>query len=90
MYLKQGEETDSTYQVIFRSYTGAFVYFYVQKTDGVTKMVEHVPSLNIENEAGSFNLFDYLKKDWLKQFKEQAKKRMINALPRIYPTSALL
>ncbi|MBR6042706.1 MAG: hypothetical protein IKP37_08750 [Paludibacteraceae bacterium] len=63
MYLKQGEETDSTYQVIFRSYTGAFVYFYVQKTDGVTKMVEHVPSLNIENEAGSFNLFDYLKKD---------------------------
>ena len=29
MYVQMGEETDSTYQVVFRSYTGAFVHFYV-------------------------------------------------------------
>ena len=27
MYVQMGEETDSTYQVVFRSYTGAFVNF---------------------------------------------------------------
>ena len=62
MYLQMGEETDSTYQVVFRSYTGAFVHFYVDKTSGTTKMVEKVPSLNIEEQAGTINLFDYLKK----------------------------
>ena len=60
MYLELGEETDSTYQVVFRSYTGAFVYFYVDKTTGTTRMVEKVPSLNVEEETGTFNLFDYL------------------------------
>ena len=29
MYVEMGEETESEYQVVFRSYTGAFVYFYV-------------------------------------------------------------
>ena len=62
MYVQMGEETDSTYQVVFRSYTGAFVHFYVDKTSGTTKMVEKVPSLNVEDDAGSINLFDYLKK----------------------------
>ena len=62
MYLQMGEETDSTYQVVFRSYTGAFVHFYVDKTSGTTKMVEKVPSLNIEEQTGTINLFDYLKK----------------------------
>ena len=62
MYLQMGEETDSTYQVVFRSYTGAFVHFYVDKASGVTKMIEKVPSLNIEEQAGTINLFDYLKK----------------------------
>ena len=57
-----GEETDSTYQVVFRSYTGALVHFYVNKTSGTTKMVEKVPSLNVEEEAGTINLFDYLEK----------------------------
>ncbi len=62
MYVQMGEETDSAYQVIFRSYTGAFVHFYVNKTSGTTKMVEKVPSLNVEEEAGTINLFDYLEK----------------------------
>ena len=59
MYVAMGEETDSTYQVIFRSYTGALVYFYVDKTSGTTRMVEQVPSLGVEEEVGSFELSDY-------------------------------
>ncbi len=62
MSVTMGEETDSTYQVVFRSYTGALVYFYVDKASGTTKMVEHVPALNIENEAGTIELVDYLRK----------------------------
>jgi hypothetical protein len=62
MYVEMGEETDSAYQVVFRSYTGAFVHFYVDKTSGTTRMVEKVPSLNVEEDAGTINLFDYLKK----------------------------
>ena len=62
MFVQIGEETDSAYQVVFRSYTGAFVHFYVNKTSGTTKMVEKVPSLNVEEEAGTINLFDYLEK----------------------------
>ena len=62
MYVQMGEETDSAYQVVFRSYTGAFVHFYVDKTSGTTRMVEEVPSLNVEEEAGTINLFDYLEK----------------------------
>ena len=62
MYLTMGEETDSTYQVVFRSYTGAFVHFYVNKTSGTTRMVEKVPSLNVEEKSGTIELFDYLEK----------------------------
>lgn len=62
MHIEMGEETDSTYQVVFRSYTGAFVYFYVNKTSGQTRMEDYVPMLNIRSEAGSIELFDYLKK----------------------------
>ena len=58
MYLTMGEETDSAYQVIFRSYTGAFVHFYVNKTSGTTRIVEKVPSLNVEEEVGTIELFD--------------------------------
>ena len=63
MYVEMGDETETEYKVIFRSYTGAFIYFYVGKTSGTTRMVEYVPSLDIENEAGTINLFDYLGKD---------------------------
>ena len=57
MFVQIGEETDSAYQVVFRSYTGAFVYFYVNKTSGITRIVEKVPSLNVEEDAGTINLF---------------------------------
>ena len=60
MGLEMGEETDSTYQVVFRSYTGAFVYFYVDKASGTTRMVEYVPTLDIKEETGTIDLFDYL------------------------------
>ena len=62
MYLQMGEETETEYQVVFRSYTGAFVYFYVDKTSGITKMVEKVPNLDVEEDAGTINLYDYLEK----------------------------
>ena len=60
MTLEMGEETDSTYQVVFRSYTGALVYFNVDKASGSTRMVEYVPALDIKNDAGTINLFDYI------------------------------
>ena len=60
MTLEMGEETDSAYQVVFHSYTGAFVYFYVDKASGSTRMVEYVPTLDIKNDAGTINLFDYI------------------------------
>jgi len=62
MYVQMGEETDSAYQVVFRSYTGSFVHFYVDKANGKTRMVEKVPSLGVEEDAGTINLFDYLAK----------------------------
>ena len=60
MYLTMGEESETEYQVIFRSYTGSFVYFYVDKSDGTTRMTEYVPTLDVETETGSINLYDYL------------------------------
>ena len=62
MYVQMGEETDSAYQVVFRSYTGAFVNFYVNKTSGTTRMEEYVPTLDVRNEAGTIDIFDYLEK----------------------------
>ena len=61
MYVKMGEETESEYQVIFRSYTGTFVYFYVDKSSGITRLTEYVPHLEIEEDAGCIDLYDYLK-----------------------------
>ena len=63
MYVQMGEETDSAYQVVFRSYTGAFVNFYVNKTNGSTRMEEYVPTLDVRNEAGTIDIFDYLEKE---------------------------
>ena len=57
-----GEESDSAYQVVFRSYTGAYVHFFVDKTSGTTRIVEKVPSLNVEEETGTINLLDYIEK----------------------------
>jgi hypothetical protein len=63
MYVQMGEETDSAYQVVFRSYTGALVNFYVDKVTGTTRMEEYVPTLDVRNDAGTIELFDYLKKN---------------------------
>ena len=63
MYVQMGEETDFAYQVVFRSYTGAFVNFYVDKTSGTTRMEEYVPTLDVRNDAGTIELFDFLKKE---------------------------
>ena len=60
MGIEMGEESDTAYQVVFRSYTGAQVYFYVGKADGKTRMVEYVPALNIKEEAGTIDLRGYL------------------------------
>ena len=62
MYVQMGEETDSAYQVIFRSYTGALVNFYVDKASGTTRMEEYVPTLDVRNEAGTIDIFDYIDK----------------------------
>lgn len=62
MYVRMGEETETEYKVVFHSYTGAFVYFHVDKASGATRMVEHVPSLDIESEAGTIDLQDYIEK----------------------------
>ena len=62
MGVQMGEETDSAYQVVFRSYTGAFVNFYVDKSSGTTRMEEYVPSLDIKEDAGTIDLFDYIDK----------------------------
>lgn len=62
MYVEMGEETETEYQVKFRSYTGAFVYFHVNKATGKTRIVEHFPNLNITEEAGSIDLLDYVEK----------------------------
>ena len=63
MGVQMGEDSDSAYQVVFRSYTGAFVNFYVDKTSGTTRMEEYVPNLNVRNDAGTINIFDYIDKD---------------------------
>lgn len=63
MYVEMGEESDTEYQVIFRSYTGTFDYFYVNKEDGTTRIETYVPALDKTEENGTINLFDYLEKN---------------------------
>ena len=62
MGVQMGEESDSAYQVVFRNYTGAFVNFYVDKSSGTTRMEEYVPNLDIKEDAGTIDLFDYIDK----------------------------
>ena len=63
MSLDPGEETESEYQVIFRSYTGAYVYFWVDKSTGTTRLTEYVPILEIKEAAGTIDLYDYLEQN---------------------------
>ena len=58
--LTVGEETDTEHQLAFRSYTGAIVRFFIDKASGLTRMKEYVPALDVEQDAGSFDLFEYL------------------------------
>lgn len=60
MYVEMGEETNTEYQVIFRSYTGTFVYFYIDKSSRITRVIEYVPGLEIEEAIGTIDLNDYL------------------------------
>ena len=60
MYVAMGDSTESEYKVIFRSYTGAIVNFYVDKASGKTRMVESVPALDVDTITGTIDLFDYL------------------------------
>ena len=63
MGVGKADDMDSVYQVVFRSYTGALVYFYVNKSSGSTRMVEQVPAFGVESEAGTINIYDYLRKE---------------------------
>ena len=60
MYVEMGEESDSAFHVVFRSYTGALVNFYVDKASGTTRMEEYVPALDAKCDAGTMNILDYL------------------------------
>jgi hypothetical protein len=60
MSVTMGEETETEYQVIFRSYTGALVNFHVDKSSGKTRIVESVPALDVDSVVGTINLFDYI------------------------------
>ena len=62
MYVKMEGETDTEFKVVFRSYTGALVNFYVEKSSGKTRIVESVPSLGVEDEVGTIDISDYLEK----------------------------
>lgn len=62
MSVAMGEETPTEYEVIFRSYTGALVHFYVDKATGKTRLVESVPALGIDSVAGNIDVHDYLDK----------------------------
>ena len=62
MYVRMGEESDTAYQVIFRSYTGSFVYFTVDKTSCRRTMKEHVSNDDVERNAVEYSVYDYLKR----------------------------
>ena len=61
MYVMFGEGTDTEYQIVFRSYTGSFVYFYVNKENGNTKIIEENPISNKEEEIGTIQITNYIK-----------------------------
>lgn len=62
MYVTMGDETETEYKVVFRSYTGALVNFYVDKSSGTTRVVESVPTLGVDSLVATIDLSDYLEK----------------------------
>ena len=62
MYVTMGDETETEYKVVFRSYTGALVNFYVDKAIGTTRVVESVPTLGVDSLVATIDLSEYLEK----------------------------
>ena len=62
MYVTMGDETEAEYKVVFRSFTGALVNFYVDKASGTTRVVESVPTLGVDSLVATIDLSDYLVK----------------------------
>ena len=62
MYVTMGDETETEYKLVFRSYTGALVNFYVDKASGTTRVVESVPTLGVDSLVATIDLSDYLVK----------------------------
>ncbi len=60
MYVTKGNVTDTEYEILFRSYTGAFVYFYVNNQSGNCRIMEENPITNEMEETGTINIFDYM------------------------------
>ena len=60
MYVTIGEENNDEYQIVFRSYTGSFVNFYVNKTSGLTRIMEKSPIDDTETNTKTINIKDYL------------------------------
>ena len=60
MYVANCDETETEYVVMFRSYTGAYEYFYVDKASGVTRIVSYEPVQQKETDEGTINIWDYL------------------------------
>ncbi len=60
MYVINWDETETEYVVKFRSYTGAYEYFHVDKASGVTRIVSYEPVQQKETDEGTINIWDYL------------------------------
>lgn len=60
MYVVNWDETETEYVVMFRSYTGAYEYFYVDKASGVTRIISYEPVQQKETDEGTINIWDYL------------------------------
>ncbi|NLT09656.1 MAG: hypothetical protein GXY08_09155 [Ruminococcus sp.] len=60
MYVTKGSITNTEYEIIFRSYTGSFVHFYVFKGDGNCRIMEENPITNELEESGTINIRDYM------------------------------
>ena len=60
----QKNEVESKY---FRIFAPVFLniesFMKLDKASGTTRMVESVPALNVEEETGTINLFDYIDKN---------------------------
>lgn len=96
MSVTMGEETETEYKVIFRSYTGALVNFYVDKASGKTRMVESVPTLHVDSTIGTIDILDYIGKAKptihiyrYGTFPEAKAKQLKAVLEKVYPSVTL-